>query len=145
MEIINLQVDGQPKTEVKLYSTIDDLLIERYNEFKKLMAMHWVGDPTIPGIQKHLEKLTAFIQTDKKEEAIGELSNLMYGLTMIIGELNPRHVAFGHLIHSINGEKLKDYSEENIEKVLTDLSAKGLNEGQVSNYINSVKKKLILN
>lgn len=140
MEILSLQ---DSKTEIKLYSNIDNLPISRYNELKKFLALSWIGDPEMDGIIKHFQNLNYFITHDKKEEALKESGNMMYGLTMIIGSINPKHVAFAHLIHSIDGESITDYGDDNLLKILEDLSGKGLTEAMVSGYLDEVKKKLI--
>jgi hypothetical protein len=140
MEILELKVSN---TEIKLYSNIDNLPICRYNEMKKFLALAWVGDPEIEGIIKHFQNLNYFITHDKKEEALKESGNMMYGLTMIIGAINPKHVAFAHLIHSINGEEIDDYGDDNLLNVLEDLSKKGLTEEMLNDYLTEVKKKLI--
>ena len=90
-------------------------------------------------ISLKITKINRLMDKDMKA-AKQELENLKQSLFLISEETNLRHLSFAVLVHSINGERVHDLSDENVKRILAKLS--DVKRGFFEGIINSLKKKV---
>jgi len=128
------------KTEIKVYDSIKELGIVRYQEFQKLLLQDIGIGSDINAIAKHFNSLYSFITHDKKEEAIQEAQNLHNNFYMMISKINIKSHCFACLVYEVNGEKVKDFTDDGVRKTLKKIKA--LKASQVEDILDEVKKNL---
>lgn len=140
MKIININ-----NNIIELYSDIKDLPIKKYRSFQKYILIDIGIGTTIDDISKHFEKLHFFLSSNKNDHAIKEAENLHFAFYEMLNEIDYKCYSFCCLIHSINGNRVENLSEEYLDKIIEDLNDIGVTQKIVDEYIDEVKKKLITN
>jgi hypothetical protein len=130
------------KTKVLLYSSIKELPIELSKKMQNYLLQAVGIGSTIQDIDDHLARASAFLSADKKDECIEELKNLRFAMYSAINEIRYDSLAFGCMIHSINGRLITDYSQEGITNAIAYLSKKGMTDEKVEQILEEVKKNL---
>lgn len=132
---------GLKKTSIVLYDDIDQMPIERFNKANKYWMLHDNLGSTFQDIDlQHINRL--MLLADNKEKLIKELENLRILIYNIINEINPNHMAFACLVHSIDGKVCDDLSEEGINRTLKKLNEIGLTEGELKKKTKEVRTKI---
>lgn len=126
--------------KVKMYDSIDELPIVRFHKYNKFMLIDSGIGSDLTDIDTHITKISSFIATDDKKNAIIEVENMRQLLYMITEGLSPKHLAFACLVHSINGNLITDISDDGLKKVNERL--KSINRKWFSKMIESLKKKI---
>lgn len=144
MITINLH-NGETGTVIKMYNSIKELPIDLSKRMQSYLLQDTGIGATVQDVDNHLARLTTFLANDKKAEAIEETHNLRLALFSGIMEMRFDAPAFGCLIHSVNGERLQDYSATGLQELMAHLSAAGLTSGTMEEIIDDVKKNLIQN
>jgi len=127
---------GIKKTTLKMYDDIDQLPIARFNKANKYWMLHDnIGSSIQDFDLNHFNKI-ALLAGDK-DKCKAELQNFRILVYNIQNEINVEHLSFACLVHSVNGEEHEDLSEDALEKLLSDLSKRGLTQ-------ELLKKKLAL-
>ena len=127
---------GIKKTTLKMYDDIDQLPIARFNKANKYWMLHDnIGSSIQDFDLNHFNKI-ALLAGDK-DKCKAELQNFRILVYNIQNEINVEHLSFACLVHSVNGEEHEDLSEDALEKLLSDLSRRGLTQ-------ELLKKKLAL-
>jgi hypothetical protein len=126
--------------KVKMYDSIDELPIVRFHKYNKFMLIDSGIGSDLTDIDTHVTKISKFISSDDKKNAVIELENMRQLLYMITEELSPKHLAFATLVHSINGNHITDISDDGLKKVIERLNI--VNRGWFSEMIESLKKKM---
>lgn len=137
------EISVSNKCTVKVYSSIKELPIELSKKFNAYLLQDAGIGNTIESIDDHLAKIMLFVQADKKSEAIEEAKNMRYSLFSMLSEWDYKSVAFGCLVHSVNGREITDHSSEGISAMIGRLSAQGLTVGMLDDVLTDVKKNLI--
>lgn len=127
-------------TIITFYSSIKELPIELSKKFHAFLMQDTGIGNTFESVDEHLERLTAFLTADKKDEAIEETKNLRYNLFNMLSEWDYPALSFVCLIHSVNGEEIKDRSTEGLNDLVTRLSEAGLTNADVAEIREDVKK-----
>lgn len=125
--------------KVEIYESIGDLPIKRFHLFNKYMLVDAGIGSDLNDINDHISKIYKFIDSDTKKAKL-ELNNLRQSLYMITEQINIKHLSFITLVHSINGKKVLDLSDDNIKKIHKQLS--NTKTSYLNQIIDSVKKKL---
>jgi hypothetical protein len=68
------------------------------------------------------------ILSEEKEKMLKQLENFRILVYNIMNEVNVLHLSFACMVHSVNGEEVKDLGEDNLRKLLKRLSDLGLTE-----------------
>jgi hypothetical protein len=89
-----------------------------------------------------ISKIFQFLGKEMTKEATGELYNLRNTYHNVMTENNVRGLAFACLIRKIDGEKVDDYSIDNLRTILDKLSSWGLEIGHVRETTDTIKKNL---
>ena len=137
---------GLSRTKLRLFDE-SDFTNERSHVFYKNFILDSGVGSTPESINQRLANL--FILNAAKErkqyEIETELQNLFYSLISTIQSISYKSRAFLSCVESINGKYLPlDITEEEQERVLKDLARKGLKENHVTEEVESLKKKLII-
>jgi len=126
---------GLRRTVLKMYDDIDQLPIERFNKANKYWMLH---DSIVSSIQEfdlnHFNKL--ILLAGDKEKCKAELQNFRILVYNIQNEVSVEHLSFACLVHSINGVENDDTSEDALNRMLKELSDRGLTQ-------DILKKKLM--
>ena len=125
---------GVKRTKVSIYDDIDQLPITRFMLANKYWMLHdEIGSSIEDFDNKHFPKFTLI--AGDKDKTLKELANFRILVYNIMNEINVEHLSFACLIHSINDKEVKDLSENNLKKILVQLSDLGLTQA-------ALKKKL---
>lgn len=123
----------------KLYDSIDEMPIVNFQKYNKFLLLDSGIGSDIDSVDVHLLNLVKLIKTDKAK-ASQELQNLRQNLYMIVSEISPKYCAFAALIHSIDGEKVEDLSDENLKKIIKDINT--VKHSKLVELLLKIKKKL---
>ena len=124
---------GLKRTKVLFYTDIDQLPAERFSKVNKYWMLHDELGSCFEDIDRiHITRLALSLNDPMKAKKV--LDNLRVLIYNIINETDPESLAFATLIHSIDGIELTYLSDENLKRVLKELSDKGLT-------IDTLKKK----
>jgi len=126
---------GLRRTVLKMYDDIDQLPIERFNKANKYWMLHdSIGSSIQDFDLNHFNKL--ILLAGDKEKCKAELQNFRILVYNIQNEVSVEHLSFACLVHSINGVENDDTSEDALNKMLKELSDRGLTQ-------DILKKKLM--
>lgn len=128
-------------SKVVMYNDIDELPIKNYNMFNEygLLENHIGSD--LSGTEMHFQNLDKLLAHNKVKEAIQERKNLHQNFWNIFQHTSFPSLQFACFIYSINGVRIFDYSQENLKKIIEDLSDKGLLKGFIDKIVDGLKKK----
>jgi len=118
---------GVKRTRVMLYDDIDQMPITRFMLANKFWMLHdSIGSDIRDFDTNHFSRF-ALIAGDKKK-TLKELENFRILVYNIMNEINVQHLSFACLIYSINGREVTDLSDDNLKKILRQLSDAGLTQ-----------------
>lgn len=130
---------------IKLWEDIDEAPVDNYNLMNEYSMLDMeIGDSPEAGF-KRLERMSMFFAHKKYAEAEQEHRNLYQTFHNMATRVNFKSLQFAVMIHSIDDVEIKDYSQNNLQVIVSDLSKKGLTMGMVKEAIDSIKKKLLHN
>jgi len=129
------------KKEVKLVDSTDELTASNWNKFQKFQLIEAGVGTDLKTIDEQYSRVAQFVDKEKKNECLQELQNIREALFMIHNQINVNHLSFACFVYSIDGEKIEDYSDENLMVILQDLSDLGLTQKVLTDSLESVKKK----
>lgn len=122
-----------------LYSSIDELPIINFQKYNKYLLFDSSIGSDINDVQAHISKILKLIDHDS-EKAKSELINMHQSINMIANNISPRHLAFASLIHSIDGEKITDYSDDNLRLIIDSINT--VSNSKITNILLEIKKKI---
>lgn len=125
---------------VEYYDAIDSLPVERYHRYQKALLVDSGIGADIASFDQRIERARRFLMKGDTEQAQRELSNLRQCVYMIQQELSPKHLAFAALVHSIDGKRCEDFSEDGLRGIVATLS--GAEVKELASVLDSVKKKI---
>jgi len=126
---------GLRRTVLKMYDDIDQLPIERFNKANKYWMLHdSIGSSIQDFDLNHFNKL--ILLAGDKEKCKAELQNFRILVYNIQNDVSVEHLSFACLVHSINGVENDDTSEDALNRMLKELSDRGLTQ-------DILKKKLM--
>ncbi|MEX0598815.1 MAG: hypothetical protein WD512_20190 [Candidatus Paceibacterota bacterium] len=134
------------KTEVVLYDDIDNLPIENYFKAKELWYIESQTAKDPADIVNKYAKLSEFLKKDLNKEARKELTLIINSHINHLNSIDHESLALACFIHSINGAKI-DFtkSNEDLKKIVLNLSENGLTYEMVKTQIEDLKKKYMPN
>lgn len=126
---------------VELYASVN-MPLENYKKFNRFCLLDAGVGGDLNEIAERLNRVRAFIDSDK-ELAKQEIENLKTSLFLIAEEISPRYLCFAPLVHSLDGVKWTDLSDEGCKKLMHILRAE--KTPRFDYLIALIKKKLRLN
>ena len=124
---------------VMLYESIDEMPIQNFQKYNKCLLIDAGVGSDIDDIDQHIVKIAKYIKSDK-EKAMQELQNMRQNLFMISSGISPKHLAFAALVHSINGKKVTDLSDSNLQAILESLQT--VKRSWLVRILAEIKKKI---
>ncbi len=124
---------------IKAYDSIDELPIINFQKYNKYLLIDSGLGSDVDDIDRHIVSLIKLIGTDSKK-AQQELLNMRQTIIMINSEIAPRNLAFAALIHSIDGQRVTDLSDEGLQSVLNKLQR--AKQSWLLEWLTKLKKKL---
>lgn len=105
---------------IEIYDSIEEMPIVNFQKYNKYVLIDSGLGSDIEDIDEHLVNLAKLIKTDLKK-ATQELQNMRQSMYMIVNEISPKYMAFAAIIHSFDGKKVTDLSEDNLKAMLAKL------------------------
>lgn len=125
---------------VKVYTDIDEMPIVNFQKYNKFLLIDSGIGSTVDDFDAHVTKVAKYIKANDSAKALQELQNMRQNLFMINSEISPKYMAFAALIHSINGERVTDLSDEGLKAILTSL--KSIKHSWLVKFMLWLKKKV---
>ena len=132
-------------TTLNLYSSIKEMPVKLHNLCQKFLLQDSGIGTNLSSIDEHFSTLDTLLASAKVDEARTERANLRYNMFMILEGLDFKSPAFACFIHSVNGSKVDDYSEEALNNLIESLSERGLTMQMVEDQLFELKKNFNLN
>lgn len=134
MTIIDLQ-DG---TKLTMLESIFEMPTNIYAEFRanELLAAG-IGD-----IDAALQRTMSAIADNDNEKALIEAQNTYIAIKHVEAKHNPEQVQFGWMISKVNSEAVTSVTNEDRQRLVSELGENGLTHSQIVNYLEAVKKNL---
>lgn len=124
---------------ILLYDSIDELPIINFQKYNKFLLIDTGIGSDADSIDKHISRIARYIKDDVPM-ALKELQNMRQNMFMITNEISPKNMAFAALIHSIDGKKVEDLTDENLKSILEELNF--IPHGLLYKIVEGVKKKI---
>lgn len=124
---------------IEVYEDIEQLPIERFHKYNKLMLVDSGIGSDLADFDRHLERAMRYVGRNAKA-AEQELRNLRQCVWFIQENISPRHMAFAALVKSIDGEERDDISDEALKKTMEMLGK--ATKGEVEAALDAAKKKI---
>ena len=125
---------------VQLYTSIDELPMERFHRYNKMLLIDAGIGSDITAFDAHIEKVVRYIQNGDRENAAKEMENMRQNVYVIQTEQSPANLSFAVLVKEIDGKECDDISDEGLERIralLSDVTRKEQTTVQAE-----VKKKI---
>lgn len=116
--------------------------IKRYNEYQKHAIVKSGIGSTPDDIDARYAKVAAFINEDKKQDALKEIENTRFALLSAINNVNYDSYCFACFVHSIDGVLYDDLSDDGLDFLLTKLAEAEITQLDIETAIEEVKKKV---
>ena len=128
------------KHRVRLYDSIDDLPMERFHRYNKMLLIDAGLGSDITAMDAHVEKVVRFMRGGDIDSAAKELENLRQTVYLVQTEQSPRNLSFACLVAEVDGKDCNDLSEDGLEKVR--LLLNDAPRGEVAETMSAAKKKI---
>lgn len=128
------------KHRVKLYDCIEDLPMERFHRYNKMLLIDAGIGSEIQTFDAHIEKVKRFLNTKDIDSAQKELENLRQNVYLIQTQQSPKYLSFACLVAEVDGKPCNDLSEDGLEQ--TRLLLNDAPYGEVDDTMSSAKKKI---
>lgn len=128
------------KHRVRLYDSIDDLPMERFHRYNKMLLIDAGLGSDISAMDAHVEKVVRFMRGGDVDSATKELENLRQTFYLVQTEQSPRNLSFACLVAEVDGKDCNDLSEDGLEKVR--LLLNDAPRGEVAETMSAAKKKI---
>lgn len=126
--------------DVVLYNSIDELPMERFHRYNKMLLVDAGVGSDISDFDTHIERVVRYIRKGDNENGAKELDNLRQNVYLIMSEQSASDMSFACLVRSIDGEACDDISEEGLAAILKRLG--GVPRREMTDALQSVKKKI---
>lgn len=126
--------------DVVLYNSIDELPMERFHRYNKMLLVDAGVGSDISDFDTHIERAVRYIRKGDNENGAKELDNLRQNVYLIMSEQSVHDMSFACLVRSIDGEPCDDISEEGLTAILKRLG--GVPRREMTDALQSVKKKI---
>jgi hypothetical protein len=135
---------GLTRTKVLLYTDIEQLPADRFSKVNK----YWMLSDELGGSFEDIDRIhitRIALSLHDKDKAKKVLDNLRVLIYNIINEVDPGSLAFACMVHSINGVEVTDLSDENLKKIVKELSEKGLTIETLKKKVKTSEKEFTMN
>lgn len=119
---------------------VDEMPIHRFQGFNLAVMVEAGIGSDMSAFDGHLVKMKQYILRDMKAEFEVEVDSIRQCLYFIINGVSPKMQAFVYLIEEIDGERLEDFSPENVARITERLGKAGLTARMIDGLLSLVKK-----
>lgn len=126
---------------VKVYDSIDEMPIINFQKYNKFLLIDSGIGSDADDIDAHIIKIAKFIKAKDSKKALQELQNMRQNIYMINSEISPKYLAFAALIHSIDGKKVEELSDDNLKNIIEDLNC--VKHSIIVDFLTWLKKKVL--
>lgn len=130
------------KYKLKMYESINELPVERYHMYNKMLMVDAGVGSTIESFDLHIEKVLRFMK-DKPDLAAKELENLRQNVYLLQERLSPRNLAFCALVAEVNGKPQDDITSEGLKRLAKKFDK--VIQKDIDDILSDVKKKFRTN
>ena len=124
---------------VHLYTSIDELPMERFHRYNKMLLIDAGIGSDITAFDAHIEKVVRYVRNGDVDDAAKELENMRQNVYLIQTEQSPANLSFAVLVSAIDGKACEDLTDEGLERVRALLSDAMRKE--TNGILSEVKKK----
>lgn len=128
------------KKVVKIYDSVDEMPIVNFQKYNKYLLIDSGIGSDADDIDTHITRIAKFIKTNNSKKALQELQNMRQNMYMVNSQISPKYLAFAALIHSIDGKKIEDLSDDSLKHTLDEL--KQVKHSAIIDFMLWLKKKL---
>jgi hypothetical protein len=128
------------KHQVSLYTSIDELPMERFHRYNKMLLIDAGIGSDITSFDAHIEKVVRYIRKGDRENAAKEMENMRQNVYIMLTEQSPQNLSFAALVAEIDDVEMNDLSDDGLERVrqmLEDAPRK-----DITAALQAVKKKI---
>jgi len=127
---------------ITVYDSIDEMPIANFQKYNKYLLIDSGIGSDVDSLNDHIQRIAKLINAGNKEFAIKELQNMRQNIAMINSEISPQYLAFTALIHSIDGKKNEDLSDDHLKEVLKEINK--VSHSSLLSFLSRFKKKIDL-
>lgn len=128
---------------LEMYDSIDELPFSRFQEFNRALLIDTGLGSDFAAFDRHIEQARRYNATGKPEQVEQALLNLRQSIFFAMDRIGPESQAFVVLIHRMNGREIDNLSQDNIRRVIDNLSRKGMTVAKIRGILERIKKKLM--
>lgn len=125
---------------VMLYDSIEELPMVNFQKYNKYLLIDSGIGSDVDDIDSHIVKIAKLINNGDSVNAMQELQNMRQNLYMINMEISPKYLAFAALIHSVDGKKVYDLSDDGLKAILQKLTQ--IKHSKILELLLEFKKKM---
>lgn len=137
-----MKIELGKRNTIELFSSIDELKIDRFNQFNRYVMLDAELGGTIHDYDRNIHKVLKFMEKEMLKEAVQSMENLRLTYWNILQSNNPTHYSFAILVKSINGKETKDdFSKEYLDEIIKQMTSLGITQKTLTESIQTLKKK----
>lgn len=126
---------------VKLYDSIDELPVVNFQKYNKCVLIDAGLGSDIESVDAKIINVAKMISKGEKEKAMDELQNMRQAMHLIVSEVSPKYLAFAALVHSVDGVKNTDLSDDGLKELLGKINEAPAS--MIEGFLNFVKKNFV--
>jgi hypothetical protein len=126
---------------VKIYEHSDEMPIHLFNLSNDYALLDSDVGNTPEAQRRHFERMNLFHAQQNWDALAVERKNIHMSFQATTNHLNFMGLQFACYLYSVKDVEVKDYSVENLKRLLDQLSKDGLTMGMVRDALMDVKKK----
>lgn len=124
---------------IEVYDSIEELPIVNFQKYNKYLLIDSGIGSDVDSIDEHIVKIAKLIKKEDSQKAMQELLNMRQNLFMINSEISPKYLAFAALIHKVDGEEVKDLSDDSLKEILAKINE--IKHNKILAFLLEFKKK----
>ena len=125
---------------LEMYDSIDELPFSRFQEYNRALLIDSGLGSDLASIGRHINQARKYNAAKDQGNTEQALLNMYQAVSFTLDRISPEGRAFVVLIHRLNGNRIEDLSEGNVDNILRELSRRGLTIGKVRGFLDTVKK-----
>lgn len=137
-----IKIKSKKGIEAIFFESTKEITSERMNELQKYALVDVGVGSSFQAIHNHFAMLDKFHKANDISGAMKETHNLYMNLNFMIEKIDIKSLSFACMCHTINGQIVTDFSQENLSRISEDISRYGFTNDQVHTTLEYLKKKL---
>lgn len=120
--------------------------IPEYNwqKFQRCLILDAGIGSTVLEVIGHTDNIMTMASNDRKEDLSNELNNFRLSLYSSIEGISYTSMAFACMVRDIEGEPVSIITDTDINNLSKRIVETGITHGEITDYVDLLKKKLIL-